>query len=71
MTYEAALKELKRVGAKHAQGDVLLAMTCEVLSHVHAINPKLVYAGAVKQRLTHKQLMQLDPVALGDLMFVE
>jgi hypothetical protein len=48
-------------------------MICQSLASVHAINPALVYEGAVKQGFDSKALAQLandDPVGLGDLMFV-
>jgi hypothetical protein len=48
-------------------------MICRSLAIVHAINPALVFDGAVKQGIDGKSLMKLahaDPVALGDLMFV-
>ncbi len=69
MTYEEALKAAKKVGASKAEDLPLLAMTVATLAFVHAINPKLVYAGAVKRRLTAAQVRKLDPVSLGDLMF--
>lgn len=47
----------------------LLALTIKTLALVHAINPRLAYDGAVKQRLTAAQVRKLDPANLGDLMF--
>ena len=73
MTYNQALQTAQKIGASKAQGKALLAMLCESLAYVHAINPALVFAGAVKQGIDAKALMKLadaDPVALGDLMFV-
>ena len=70
MTYEQALKESKKVGASKAEGLPLLAMTVATLAHVHAINPKLVYEGAIKKGLSADQVRRLDPISLGDLMFV-
>ena len=70
MSYEEALKEAKRVGASKAEDLPLLAMTVATLAMVHAINPKLVYAGAIKQRLTASQVRKLDAVSLGNLMFI-
>ena len=70
MNYEAALKAAKKVGASKAEDLPLLAMTVATLAMVHAINPKLVYAGAVKQRLTASQVRKLDGVSLGNLMFI-
>ena len=70
MTYEAALRASKKIGASKSEGLPLLAMTVATLALVHAINPTLVYAGAVKQRLTAAQVRKLDPVSLGDLMFM-
>jgi hypothetical protein len=69
MTYEKALKAAKRVGASKAEGIPLLAMTVATLALVHAINPRLAYAGAIKRSLTAAQVRKLDPMSLGDLMF--
>jgi hypothetical protein len=73
MTYQQALQRAAKIGASKAEGEPLLAMLCRSLAAVHAINPALVYEGAVKQGIDGKALMKLavtDPVALGDLMFV-
>ena len=73
MTYEQALKTATKIGASKADGEVLLAMLCQSLACVHAINPALVYQGAVKQGIDSKALAKLakdDPVAMADLMFV-
>ena len=73
MTYQQALQAAKKLGASKAEGNVLLAMICQSLASIHAINPALVYQGAVKQGMDGKALVKLadtDPVALGDLMFV-
>ena len=73
MNYKQALQAGQKIGASKAEGNVLLAMLCRTLACVHAINPALVYQGAVKQGIDSKALMKLadtDPVALGDLMFV-
>jgi hypothetical protein len=70
VTYSAALKVVHHVGAAHAQGLPLLAATLQTLGLIHAINPELAYAGAVKKSLTAVQVRKLDPFALGDLMFV-
>jgi hypothetical protein len=73
MTYEQALQAAKKIGASKAEGQILLAMLCQSLACVHAINPALVYQGAVKQGLDSKALAKLandDPVAMADLMFV-
>ena len=70
MTYEEALRASKKIGASKAEGLPLLAMTVATLAMAHAINPKLAYAGAVKQRLTAAQVRRLNPVSLGDLMFI-
>jgi hypothetical protein len=73
MTYQQALKKAEKVGASKAEGQPLLAMYCQTLALVHAINPKLVYEGAVKQGIDGKALVKLahtDLVAFGDLMFV-
>jgi len=73
MTYKHALQVANKRGASKAEGKALLALLCRSLAAVHAINPALVYEGAVKQGIDSKTLMNLaaaDPVALGDLMFV-
>lgn len=73
MTYKQALQRAEKTGASKAEGKPLLAMLCRSLAVVHAINPALVFEGAVKQGIDGKALMKLaatDPVALGDLMFV-
>jgi len=73
MTYQEALQAAQKVGARKADGKILLAMLCQSLALVHAINPALVFEGAVKRGIDSKVLMKLadaDPVALGDLMFV-
>jgi hypothetical protein len=73
MTYKQALQRAEKIGASKAQDEALLAMICRSLAAVHAINPALVYGGAIKQGIDSKTLMKLayaDPVALGDLMFV-
>lgn len=44
-------------------------MTVSTLALVHAINPKLAFDGAIKQRLTAAKVRKLDPVKLGNLMF--
>ena len=69
MTYEAALKASEKVGASKAKDLPLLAMTIATLSLAHAISPRLVYDGAIKQRLTAAQVRKLDAVSLGNLMF--
>ena len=72
MTYQQALKSAQKIGASKAEGKVLLAMLCQTLASIHAINPALVYQGAVTQGIDSKALMKLahdDPAALGDLMF--
>jgi hypothetical protein len=73
MTYQQALKKAEQVGASKAEGKAHLAQMCRTLAYVHAVNPALVYEGAVKQGMDAKALVKLadaDPVALGDLMFV-
>ena len=69
MSYEEALKAARKVGASKAENLPLLALTVASLSLIHAINPKLVFAGAVQRRLTAAQVRKLDPVSLGGLMF--
>ena len=73
MTYKQALQAANKIGASKAEGKVLLALLCQSLACVHAINPALVYQGAVKMGIDSKALAKLandDPVAMGDLMFV-
>ena len=45
-------------------------MTIKTLSLVHAINPELVYNGAVKEKLTGNKVRKLGPIELGRLMSV-
>ena len=74
MTYQQALDAGNQAGWNRAAALPLLAAACQTLSMVHAIAPALVYAGAVKRGLNHKQLLKLaeeDCVALGNLMFEE
>jgi hypothetical protein len=73
MKYEQALKTAQKVGASRADGKMLLALLCRCLASVHAINPALVYEGAIKQGIDSRALARLaetNAVALGDLMFV-
>jgi hypothetical protein len=70
MTYEQSLKEVRQVGAGRCNGLALLALTCEALSRVHAINPRLVFEGAGKKGLNAEQVRKLDAVSLGNLMFI-
>lgn len=69
MSYEQAIKEARRVGAGRCEGLPWLALTCEALARVHAVNPRLAFEGARKKGLTARQVRKLDPLALGDLMF--
>jgi hypothetical protein len=69
-TYEKALQEARRVGAGKCERLAWLAATCEALSRVHAINPRLVFEGARRQGLDAEQVRKLDAADLGDLMFV-
>lgn len=66
MSYEAALKEALRVGAGKCEGLSLLALTCEALARVHAVNPRLVFDGARKKGLDAERVRKLDAVGLGD-----
>jgi hypothetical protein len=70
MTYEQALKDARRVGAGRCEGLALLALTCEALARVHAINPRLVFEGAGRLGLDAERVRTMAPVDLGDLMFV-
>lgn len=67
--YEQALHQARRMGAGRCEGLALLALTCEALSRVHAIVPRLVFEGARKQGLDAEQVRKLEAVRLGDLMF--
>ena len=69
MTYAEALKEANKVGASKAEGLPLLALTINTLALAHAISPRLVYEGAVRNGLSADAVRKLDPAALGDLMF--
>ena len=67
------MKKADKIRASEAEGNVLLAMLCQTLASVHAINPALVYDGAINREIDAKTPMKLadeNPVALGDLMFV-
>lgn len=70
MSYDQALNEARRAGAGRCEGLALLALICEALSRVHAINPRLVFDGATKRGLDAEQVRRLDALDLGDLMFV-
>ena len=70
MTYEEALNTSEQVGAAKVEGLPLLAMTIATLALVHAVNPQLVFEVAVRKRMTAEEIRMLDPVSLGDLMFV-
>jgi hypothetical protein len=70
MTYTDALNESRRVGAAHAAGLPLLALTIRCFAAAYPINAKLAYTGAVKLGLTAEQVRKMDSVAVGDLMFV-
>lgn len=69
MNYEQALKETRRAGAGRCEGLAWLALTCEALARVHAINPRLVYEGARKKGLMASEVRKLDAPSLGNLMF--
>lgn len=71
-TYEQALAEGKKVGVSKARGDAHLAQTAWTLCQLHrGANPKMIYDGAIKRRLTPLDLIKLakDPVVFSDLMF--
>lgn len=70
MTYEKAIEQVEKVGTGKAEGLPRLAITCQALSLVHAINPKLAYEGAKRLNLDADAVRKLDPVALGELMFL-
>ncbi len=73
MNYEQALKKAEQIGASKAGKLELLAMICQSLASIHAINPRLVYEGARKLDLDARQVAKLavdDVAGLADLMFV-
>ncbi len=73
LSYKEALAEARKQGAANAQGFALLAQTVSVASIGHAVNPELVYEGAVKLGKSPKEIVRLsvdDPASFGDLMFV-
>ncbi|MEV0994682.1 hypothetical protein [Nonomuraea sp. NPDC050202] len=74
MTYQDALDECDRVGAKNASDAALMASFCRgsIQILVGAASPKLVWEGAMKQGLTSRELAQLankDPNAVHELMW--
>lgn len=71
MNYSEALRKAKEVGSSRACEEGLLAQICCVLASMHAINPKLTYEGAKKNRLFASDLLLLSPIELGDLQFEE
>ena len=71
MNYKQALESAHKTGASKTTGDAELAQTIAALALAHAINPALAYQGAKAEGLTAKQVRKLDPVALGNLMFVD
>lgn len=71
-TYAQALKQARRVGARHATGDAFLAQTCSVVAVVHAVAPAMLFEGARRKGLDGMALFLLshsDPDALTGLMF--
>ena len=73
MSYNQALMRGKQSGAGRAGDEEFLAMLCESLASLHAINPAMVFEGAQKRGLTANEVATLaehNPAALGDLMFV-
>lgn len=68
--YEAALKAAD--GSPKPDADGLLATACYCLSMVHAVNPGMLFNGAKKKGLSHRQVMKLEsdnPVELAFLQF--
>ncbi len=70
MNYKDALAASKKVGASRCEGLPLLAMTCLTLSMGHAINPEMVYNGAVKLGHDARAVRKLPLDQMSDLMFV-
>lgn len=68
MTYQEALSKSKGRAGK-AEGQSLLAIAVASLARIHAINPEMVYDGAVQRGLTHGEVLKMSPMELADLMF--
>ncbi|KOG53151.1 hypothetical protein ADK76_28990 [Streptomyces griseoflavus] len=76
LTYEQALAEGRKVGARRASDPALMALFCaDTLQYVvGAVAPQLVWEGAQAQGLRSKDLVRLcatDPLAVSDLMWAE
>jgi hypothetical protein len=74
-SYETALAAGKRIGARRADDNALMALFCDgPLQHlVGAVSPELVWDGAQKQQLTTQQLAALansDVMAVSDLQWL-
>jgi hypothetical protein len=73
-TYEEALEEAARVGARNCTDPALMAMFCahDIQYVAGAVAPKLVWEGARRKGMTASQLMHLaakDALAVGGLMW--
>lgn len=74
LSYEQALAEGRKVGARRADDPALMALFCaDTLQHVvGAVSPQLVWEGAQAQGLRTKDLVRLcatDVLAVGALMW--
>jgi len=74
MTYEAALKSGRKVGAANCNETEFLAMICSGLQLTcGAVSPELVFEGAQKKGLKAKDIAKLvhdNPAAIEELMWV-
>jgi hypothetical protein len=74
MTYEAALKSGKKIGASNCNETELLAWICSGLQLTcGAVSPKLVFEGAQKKGLKAKDIAKMvhdNPAAIEELMWV-
>lgn len=72
MTYEQALKEARRVGAKNAEGLPFLAQTCAVLVVAHrGINPEMLYNGAKAKGIGALDLAKMANENVVEFAFVQ
>ncbi|MEV0237516.1 hypothetical protein [Nonomuraea sp. NPDC050786] len=75
MTYQEALDECDRIGAKNASDPALMASFCRgsIQILVGAASPRLVWEGAMKQGMTSRELAKLankNPDAVHELMWL-
>lgn len=70
--YKKNLKAADKAGASKATGLPHLAQMCAVLALAHpALNPEMVFNGAVKKNIDGDKLRKMPPVDIGNLMFVD